>query len=133
MNKGRLKITVSIVSAVLLTFLVVYFGVNKTKSSEEECTKKDNITLCDTLAKRDTNISMNNGSYSINRNMLTNEKAMGDKDKWTFFIYMCGSDYESKNGAASDDIKEIYEITTNYDNLTSRINEALSLLEGQNA
>ena len=32
-----------------------------------------------------------------------------------------------------EDIKEIYEITTNYDNLTSRINEALSLLEGQNA
>lgn len=107
MNKGRLKITVSIVSAVLLTFLVVYFGVNKTKSSAEECTKKDNITLCDTLAKRDTNISMYNGSYSINRNMLTNEKTMGDKDKWTVFIYMCGSDYESKNGAASEDIKEI--------------------------
>ena len=31
-----------------------------------------------------------------------------------------------------DNIKEIYDITTNYDNLTSRINEALGLLEGQN-
>ena len=31
-----------------------------------------------------------------------------------------------------DDIKEIYEITTNYENLTARINEALSLIEGQN-
>ena len=30
-----------------------------------------------------------------------------------------------------DDIKEIYEITTNYENLTARINEALSLIEGQ--
>ena len=29
------------------------------------------------------------------------------------------------------DIKEIYEITVNYENLTSRINEALALLESQ--
>ena len=28
-----------------------------------------------------------------------------------------------------DDIKEIYDITTNYDNITGRINEALKLLE----
>ena len=32
-----------------------------------------------------------------------------------------------------EDIKEIYDITTNHESLTSRINEALSLLEGQNA
>ena len=32
-----------------------------------------------------------------------------------------------------EDIKEIYDITTNYDSLTSRINEALGLLEGQSA
>lgn len=30
-----------------------------------------------------------------------------------------------------DNIKEIYEITTNYDNLTSRINEAMNLLKDQ--
>jgi hypothetical protein len=29
------------------------------------------------------------------------------------------------------DIKEIYEITVNYENLTSRINEAIALLESQ--
>lgn len=32
-----------------------------------------------------------------------------------------------------EDIKEIFEITTNYDSLTARINEALGLLENENA
>lgn len=102
----RLK-AIGILVVGLLVSLVVYCSTNTMKSSAEECNKKESIVLCDTLAKRDTNIEINNGNYSVCRNMLSNETTMGDKEKWTFFIYMCGSDYESKNGAASEDIKEM--------------------------
>ena len=32
---------------------------------------------------------------------------MGDADTWTVFVYMCGSDLESENGLAVDDIEEM--------------------------
>lgn len=62
---------------------------------------------CDTSIERDTKISIKNNSYVIERNMIKNETPMGNKGVWTIFVYICGSDYESKNGAASKDIEEM--------------------------
>ena len=48
--------TISIFIIGLFILLLGYCYNNEIKSSAEECTKKENIVLCDTSGNRDTNI-----------------------------------------------------------------------------
>lgn len=55
-----------------------------------------------------TIMSMDNGELNISRLTRANEKPMGGDD-WTVLVYMCGTDLESENYAATIDIVEAIE------------------------
>ena len=113
-KKNFRRIIILIVSAIITicAILVGRIFYKKTYGSDELNNKK-NISLCNIESNRDTNISLNNDVYNVNRNMINKEESMGKENTWTIFVYMCGSDYESKNGAASADIKEMLQAKTN--------------------
>lgn len=52
-----------------------------------------------------TRMSMTNGELQISRRSRTTETSMGGDD-WTILVYMCGTDLESRIGAATTDIIE---------------------------
>ena len=106
------KLQLIVCGVIILLLTVVGSIIYKGKSSADELENRRKITLCNTMSKRDSYISLNNNNYSVDRNMINNEVPMGEKDTWTIFVYMCGSDYESKNGAASDDIQEMVKANT---------------------
>ena len=47
------------------------------------------------------------GSVDIKRLSQKGHAEMGEADKWTIFVYLCGSDLESDGGYATMDIKEM--------------------------
>ncbi len=51
-----------------------------------------------------------NGKLIINRKTRQNEEIMGSKDTWSVFVYMCGTDLESEDSCASDDIREMMSV-----------------------
>ncbi len=59
-------------------------------------------------------VDESSGSMSIERPKISSPKAMGEEDTWTVFVYLCGSDLESRRlfgGAGTDDIKEMCQAT----------------------
>lgn len=60
-------------------------------------------------------VDESSGSMSITRPQIKNPAPMGEKDTWTIFVYLCGSDLESRilfgGGMGSDDIKEMCAAT----------------------
>ncbi len=66
------------------------------------------------LRKAEAGMSMqvdeSSGSMSIERPKIKNPAPMGDADSWTIFVYLCGSDLESRlffGSAGTDDIREM--------------------------
>ena len=61
-------------------------------------------------------VDESNGSMTITRPEIKNPAPMGDKDTWTIFVYLCGSDLESRflfgGGMGTDDIKEMCAATS---------------------
>ncbi len=58
------------------------------------------------------------GKMSIERPKIKDPAPMGEPDTWTIFVYLCGSDLESRllfGGAASSDIKEMCKATASED------------------
>ena len=55
-------------------------------------------------------VNKESGEMTINRPELGNTP-MGEEGTWTIFIYLCGSDLESGNGAAVKDIIEMAQAT----------------------
>ena len=56
------------------------------------------------------------GKMLIRRPEQEISSSMGEKGSWTIFVYMCGSDLESKmcqGGSATDDLKEMKAATSN--------------------
>lgn len=69
---------------------------------------------------RDTTINVNSdGTLSINRKEPIGT-SMGEKDSWTIFIYMVGSNLESQYQSASRDIEEM--INAQYGNNKDKVN-----------
>ena len=73
-----------------------------------EETNKDGLRK--TTAGLNIEVDESSGSMSIERPKVGNTP-MGDKDTWTVFVYLCGSDLESRiffgGGMATDDIEEM--------------------------
>ena len=53
-----------------------------------------------------------NGNFQIIREPAKAEP-MGEKNTWTIFVYMCGSDLESDGGLASNDLQEMIDGSVN--------------------
>ena len=52
-------------------------------------------------------------TLNINRPKRDETEPMGKEGTWTVFVYMCGSDLESRAGAASRDIEEMISSSAN--------------------
>ena len=78
------------------------------------CACGDEETEQSGLKKMEAGMSMqvdeSDGSMSIERPKIESPAPMGEDGTWTIFVYLCGSDLESRwlfGGAATDDIKEM--------------------------
>lgn len=49
----------------------------------------------------------------IMRKKRAEEKPMGEEGTWTVFVYMCGSDLESEDGAGTNDLEEMMDSSAN--------------------
>lgn len=66
---------------------------------------------------RGTMLSLkDNGELDIQR-LAKSAANSDDADMWTVFVYMCGSDLESIDGSATDDMIEMQDATENCENL----------------
>ena len=78
--------------------------------SDEDLGETGKDGLRKTTAGLNIQVDESSGSMSIERPAIKNIP-MGDKDTWTIFVYLCGSDLESRiffgGGMASDDIEEM--------------------------
>lgn len=52
-------------------------------------------------------------NFSIHRRVRESAKPMGKEGTWTIFVYICGADLESGGGAASMDMQEMLDASTN--------------------
>ena len=52
-------------------------------------------------------------SQLIHRKIRERETTMGEQGTWTVFVYLCGSDLESKLGMASEDLQEMINSSVN--------------------
>ena len=66
-------------------------------SSEKSSSKKRRLLTVDRKS----------GNMTISRPGQDNSIAAASDGKWTIFVYVCGSDLESDNGAATADIEEM--------------------------
>lgn len=77
-------------------------------SRSEEVTEALSDRSSESFNGRGSKLNLDsNGEVSITRLARDNPAPMGDADTWTVFVYMCGSDLESENGLAVDDIEEM--------------------------
>ena len=56
---------------------------------------------------RSTSMSFKNKNVVINRSPVQNKAATAADDTWTIFVYLCGADLESDDGAATSDMEEM--------------------------
>lgn len=105
------KAKIGIIAGGLLAVAVIVSGVifgNRMKKvpHANKINAIYDIKDLDLKAKRDTVISVDGGNYNITRNEIKSTAPMGE-DKWTIFIYMCGSDLEGWTSQGSSDIEEM--------------------------
>ncbi len=80
-------------------------GVTEEKTTAG-VTEEDTEAVTEADTEEDTGSGDMEGSV-IPRRTRDGESAMGDDGTWTIFVYLCGSDLESGNGAASTDMEEM--------------------------
>lgn len=69
-------------------------------------------TITSLASGRGTMLSVSDSELEITRLSRGNNVSFND-DMWTVFVYMCGSDLESDQGSATDDMLEMQEATEN--------------------
>ena len=60
---------------------------------------------------RGTVLSFNDLQLEINRIEREQDVAMGSDGKWTVFVYLCGTELETEDGAATADMEEMQDAT----------------------
>ncbi|MBR0147210.1 MAG: hypothetical protein IJM25_11200 [Eubacterium sp.] len=81
-----------------------------TEADTEEDTGSQTVTR--NVTPMQMSVSKETGEMNITRPELEGTP-MGEEGTWTIFIYLCGSDLESGNGAAVKDIIEMAQATQN--------------------
>lgn len=56
---------------------------------------------------RSTTLSFKNNNVVINRSPVKGKSSTADDGTWTIFVYLCGADLESEDGAATLDMEEM--------------------------
>ncbi len=57
-------------------------------------------------------VNRDSGQLNVKRLSLPGKKNTGDAGKWTVFIYLCGTDLESEDASATDDLLEMVDGTS---------------------
>lgn len=101
----KLRVLIFMLSAILL------MGLSACGDSGDI---SDSTARAETKAGMSIQVEESTGKMSIKRPMIDNPTPMGRVDTWTIFVYLCGSDLESRllfGGAASSDIEEMCKAT----------------------
>ncbi|MCR4567714.1 MAG: hypothetical protein K5769_06665 [Pseudobutyrivibrio sp.] len=108
-----------VVLAVILLLIIAFFWWALTdddldtgdsnETEEEEITQKSNADTWTSDRGITMQASQSDESIEIDRFVPEPNPDKGDKDTWTIFVYMCGSDLESNYGSASSDIQEMMD------------------------
>ena len=56
---------------------------------------------------RSTTLSFKNNNVVIHRSPVKGKSSTADDGTWTIFVYLCGADLESEDGAATLDMEEM--------------------------
>ena len=81
---------------------------------------------------RGTQLHFNDQQLEIDRVGRDEEVAMNDDEMWTVFVYLCGADLESEDGAGTSDMMEMQDATKSCSNLRFVV-EAGGAREWQNS
>lgn len=103
--------------AVLTVFILILTGCYEDYSDYDNYVEADvyggektvmTVEPTEPIGTRSTQLSLNaDGIFSIKRSAREQSAPMSDDGRWTVFVYMCGSDLESKQASATDDISEM--------------------------
>lgn len=95
---------------VLIPVIIIALLFTLCRCSDEDSGETDSEGLRKTTAGLNIQVDESSGSMNIERPKIKSIP-MGDKDTWTIFVYLCGSDLESRiffgGGLASDDLEEM--------------------------
>jgi hypothetical protein len=95
---------------VLIPVIIIALLFTLCRCSDEDSGETGSEGLRKTTAGLNIQVDESSGSMNIERPKIKSIP-MGDKDTWTIFVYLCGSDLESRiffgGGMASDDLEEI--------------------------
>ncbi len=67
----------------------------------------------DAPAALNLSVRESDGQLQIERPALSDRTPMGEDGTWTIFVYLCGSDLESEDGMATDDLVEMCDAVDN--------------------
>lgn len=101
----KLRAFALFVAAMLLFGMTACEDIDETSVPEEDGNTTPGMSI---------QVEESTGEMSIERPQIENPAPMGQDDTWTIFVYLCGSDLESRfffGGAASDDIEEMCKAT----------------------
>ena len=89
---------------ILTIFMALVFACTAHAACEDE-----GETLSERVASRNAvQVERGTGSLDIKRTTPSGKRPKGiEDDTWTVLIYLCGSDLESDNGAATADLSEM--------------------------
>jgi hypothetical protein len=95
---------------VLIPVIIIALLFTLCRCSDEDSGETGSEGLRKTTAGLNIQVDESSGSMNIERPKIKSIP-MGDKDTWTIFVYLCGSDLESRiffgGGMASDDLEEM--------------------------
>lgn len=79
---------------------------NNTEAPKGQTLNTDNSG--DTLGLT-MSVNRDTGELSVRRMALPSRSGKGDAGKWTIFVYLCGTDLETEDASATDDLLEMVE------------------------
>lgn len=111
----KTKVIIAICSLVLVASVVLgiaFFMKKPHANSPSSGNNTSQVSYDFSSIKRDTSISVENGTLKVNRTQKE-ETPMGADSTWTILMYFCGTNLEEQYSAASKDFKEM--INSNLD------------------
>ena len=106
----KLKRIAAIITLMVLSLTASGCGTSASESSSDKSkpiTTEEKTTETEPAPQSPENTSL------VLRRKRSTETPMGEEGTWTIFVYLCGSDLETKYSAASSDLTEMMESSAN--------------------
>jgi len=90
--------------------IVLYIIFSDDETAEQDNTINSSATSNDEVASDDDEEdTLIDGIDSSDEDAFSNDSAFSEGETWAIYWYLCGSDLESEEGAATDDLEEMFE------------------------